>query len=155
MKKIQSVLSAVVLTFLLFSSVNALALSDLDTRFSVQLSNRERTLQYDFLIIANKRVSCTNENIIEQVALPLVNQLNIFYMGKEYNLPPQVGESDVDSINAMSMRKGQAVLARRTGRMNIIGSMEPEGLFAQPEDPSTLLASFPGIAKVSVGERWA
>ncbi|WPD21214.1 MAG: hypothetical protein SD837_13510 [Candidatus Electrothrix scaldis] len=41
MKKIQRVLSAVVLILLIFSSVNALALSDLDTRFSVQLSNRE------------------------------------------------------------------------------------------------------------------
>ncbi|MCI5157183.1 MAG: hypothetical protein D3906_01870 [Candidatus Electrothrix sp. AUS1_2] len=130
MKKIQgvfrTVISAAIMAVLLFSSTDASAFSDLDTRFSVQLSDRERILQCDFLIITQEHITCTNKENPERVSLALMTRLNVFYMGKEYNLP-QVGTKDIESINAMSMRKEQAVLARRTGRINIIGSLEPEG----------------------------
>ena len=62
---------AAIMAILLFSSTDASAFSDLDTKFSVQLIDQERKLQCDFLIIAKEHITCTNKESIEQISLSL------------------------------------------------------------------------------------
>lgn len=106
---------ALIISTTLYSPVNALALSDLDTSFSVQLNGRERKLQCASLTISNGKINCTDGTLLEQIPVSRIKQLDIIYMGKEYNVS-EINEGDIKSVNTMSMKKGQAVAARKAHR---------------------------------------
>jgi hypothetical protein len=87
---------------------SALALSDLDTSFLVQLHGHlKRTVPCDFLEISNGKLNCTGI-LFEQIPLARIKQLDVVYMEKEYNVS-DINESDIKNVNAMSMKKKQAV----------------------------------------------
>lgn len=117
MNKIPLSCALIILSALLYIPANALALSDLDTRFSVQLhGNLKRTVPCDFLEISNGKLNCTGI-LFEQIPLARIKQLDVVYMGKEYNVS-DINESDIKNVNAMSMKKEEAVAAQARAKHN-------------------------------------
>ena len=112
MNKIQLSCALIILSALLCIPANALALSDLDTRFSIQVHGRDRQLQCDFLTISNENLNCTDGALLEQIPLSRIKQLDVVYMGKEFSVS-EVNESDIKSVNAMNMKKEQTVSKKR------------------------------------------
>ncbi|MCI5208457.1 MAG: hypothetical protein D3910_06610, partial [Candidatus Electrothrix sp. ATG2] len=102
----------IILSALLCIPANALALSDLDTRFLVQLHGHlKRTVPCDFLTISNGNLSCRGI-LFEQIPISRIKRLDVVYMGKEYNVS-DLNESDIKSVNAMSMKKEKAVAVQQ------------------------------------------
>jgi len=110
--KIQMSCALIILSALLCIPANALALSDLDTKFSVQVHGRKRQLQCDFMTISNGKLKCTDGKLVEQIPLSRIKQLDVVYMGKDFNVS-EVNEGDIKSLNAMSVKKKQTVAARK------------------------------------------
>ena len=112
MNKVQRMLYALIISAMLFAPASALALSDLDTSFSVQLHGHlKRTVPCAFLTISNGKLNCTGI-LFEQISVSSIKQLDVVYMGKEFSVS-EINESDIKSVNAMSMKKEQAVAAQQ------------------------------------------
>ena len=107
-------IALIILLVLLFAPANVLALSDLDTKFWVQLHGHlKRTVPCDFLTISNGKLSCRGI-LFEEIPLSRIKRLDVVYMGKEYNVS-EINESDIKNVNAMSMKKEEA-FAGQAGR---------------------------------------
>lgn len=111
MNKRQSISCAlIILSALLFGPANALALSDLDTKFrgvKTDEQGQERHLYCDLLTITNGTLICRIGNLDDRIPLSHVKQLDVEYMGKRY-VVSNINKSDIDSANAMSAKKEEA-----------------------------------------------
>ncbi|MCW5203225.1 hypothetical protein VU12_09835, partial [Desulfobulbus sp. US4] len=71
----------------------------------------KRTVPCDFLTISNGNLNCTGV-VFEQISLSRIKQLDVVYMGKEFSVS-EINESDIKSVNAMSIKKEKAVAAQQ------------------------------------------
>lgn len=112
MYNMQRIFHIFIISIVFFAPATALALSDMDTTFSVHLYDRNRKLRCNYLAISNGKLKCTNGSLVEQIPISSIKQLDVVYMGKEYN-DSEIDESDINSVTAMSIRKEQAALEQQ------------------------------------------
>lgn len=128
MNKRQSISCAlIILSALLFGPANALALSDLDTKFRVKADEQgqERHLQCDLLTITNGTLICRNGNLDDRIPLSNVKQLDVEYMGKLY-IVSDMNTSDINSANTMSAKKEEAFSRQEKANQERVSSSESQ-----------------------------
>ncbi|MCI5138029.1 MAG: hypothetical protein D3922_06355, partial [Candidatus Electrothrix sp. AR1] len=119
----------IILSALLFAPANALALSDLDTKFWIQAhrQGQEQHLQCDLLTISSETLFCKNEELDDRIPLSHIKQLDVEYMGKLYIIS-DISTSDINSVNIMSAKKQEAFSAQQNNRQERPRIVSTEGV---------------------------
>ncbi|WP_417914019.1 hypothetical protein [Candidatus Electronema sp. JM] len=116
---------------------NALALSDLDTKFRVKADEqgREQHLRCDLLTITNGTLICRNGNLDDRIPLSHVKQLDVEYMGKLY-IVSDMNTDNINSANIMSANKEEAFSRQEKVGRERVSSSGPTRLSVRYEHPS-------------------
>ena len=112
MNNIHRMFHSLMVSIIFFTPANALALSDIDTTFSIQQNGQDKKTSCDFLTITNGNLNCTDGAILVQIPISSMKQLAIMYMGKEFKVS-KLNENDIKSLNTMSMNKEQAISEKK------------------------------------------
>ncbi len=140
LRYLQSISCALItLSALLFGPANALALSDLDTKFRVKADGqgRERHLQCELLTITNGTLICRNGNFDDRILLSHIKQLDVEYMGKLY-IVSDINTSDINSANTMSAKKEEAFSQQeKANRERVSNSGSQSYLFGTIDSSAT------------------
>ncbi|MCW5206571.1 hypothetical protein VU08_06550 [Desulfobulbus sp. F5] len=130
----------IILSALLFGPANALALSDLDTKFrgvKTDEQGQERHLYCDLLTITNGTLICRIGNLDDRIPLSHVKQLDVEYMGKRY-VVSNINKSDIDSANAMSVKKEEAFYRQEKANQERVSNSESQSyLFGTIDSSAT------------------
>ncbi len=112
MNKIQRMFHSLMVSIIFLTPGNVLALSDIDTTFSVQQHGQEKSLRCDFVTIMNGNLKCTEGFIVIQIPVSNIKQLDVVYMGKEFKVS-DINQNDIKSLNEMSAYKEQAISEKK------------------------------------------
>jgi hypothetical protein len=110
--KIQRMFHSLMVSIIFFTPGNVLALSDIDTTFSVQQHGQEKSLRCDFVTIVNGNLKCTEGVIVIQIPVSNIKQLDVVYLGKEFKVS-DINQNDIKSLNEMSEYKEQAISEKK------------------------------------------